>query len=378
MSATLTQPKSTAPSKPAVPPTGSLPAEDTTPNPAPAAVTDTGTDAEQPTEDDILAALGQLSEGPKAETETPEAPAADAPAEPTEEEAPAESEEEPAAQGDAADDTPGDVDEPESPTEDTAKPKPSPAQARINELTARSKSAEEALTKANERLASYEAEQSGRFDAGALEHVDSTEALLKHRSQLVALHQKLLKSPQGIELPDPADRTKLVSHDAEQVADLLGQTFYLLHEAIPQREQYLKTRDQYNQTAETVYPWLKDSRQGPGAQVHGVIAQNPAIRRIGPNYRLVAADALIGQTLREAGVAVTPQLIAKLKAQAKDSAPPKSAVVPRRIPPAAPSSAGTVPPRSTPRANQGQAADKRLSRGNGNVNDLTASIAARL
>lgn len=387
--------KSAAISKPAAQPSGSQPEVEKPAAAAPEAATaDLGTDAEQVTESDILSALGQLSDDPKtevaakpvkadeAEEPTP-APEAEQPQE-AEPNASGELEEEPAPSGDDAEPASSESDKTESTPEETAEgddpKKVTPAQQRINELTARAKASEEAHAKDRERLAAFEAAAAGSLDAGVLDHVDSMESLAQHRKQVVSLHHKLLTSPQGIDLPDPNNKGSMIHYDAEGVASLLGQTFMLVHEAIPAREQFIKARVDAEASAVNAYPWLKDTRQGQGAQVQTAIEKNPALRRVGPNYKLVAADALIGQTLREAGIAVTPQLVARLKAEtAKPSKPTAAATAaPRKAPPPAPARAGVIPPRTTPRQAQTGASDKRLRTGNGNVNDLTASIAARL
>jgi hypothetical protein len=260
--------------------------------------------------------------------------------------------------------------------------KPSPAaEARINELTARAKTAEDQASQLRERVASFEAEQSGRFDAGMLEHVDSIEDLAKRRTAIIALRQKLIRSPQGLELTDPADKTKTIQHDAESVAEMLGSTDLMLHEALPAREQFLRARAEFDAAAVNAYPWLKDIRQGPGAQVNSVIAAQPQLRRIGPNYRLVAADALIGQTLREAGVMITPEMVKRLKTEVKKPVGQlRSAVshLVRKLPPAAPSRPGTIPARRSQRDQGATTADKKMQAGRGSVGDIAGSIAANL
>jgi hypothetical protein len=402
MSAKQTNEKTAAPSTPAAAPAGSPPGADKTATPVKTSVPTTGADPETVDESDILSALGVPSEPPQAKddegndgevvVDPPKDPNAPAELE-ADAELPAETDE-PSGDDDKTDPNKDDTDdaaaevetdeaeEVDPEKEPEVKP-PSASQKRINELSARSKSAEASLAKAQERLASFEAETSGRLDAGVLEHFETADALAKQRSQVVALHQRLLRNPQGIELPDATDKTKIVSYDSDGVAELLSQTAWLLHEGIPKQEQYIAKRDQYNASAETQYPWLNDSRTEQGAKVQAVLTANPGLKRIGPNYRLIAADALIGQTLREAGVAVTPKLIAQLKAGTTVAAAGKpvtttTAPRPRVIPPAAPARAGTIPVRQSVRESAGTAADKRLSKGKGSVNDLAASIAARL
>lgn len=253
-------------------------------------------------------------------------------------------------------------------------------QKRIDELTARSKEAEDRLAKANERLAAIEAEQSGRYDPGVLEHIDSAEELAKHRQQIIALRQKLLRNPNGLTLPDPNDKTKTVEYDQAGVADMLAQTETLVLDAIPARERFLIERQKFDAAAVDAYPWMKDTRQGAGAQVQQVIEKNPTLRRLGPNYRLIAADALIGQMVREHGIQVTPQLLERLAKEVTAKKAPASvaAAQPRRIPPPAPSRAGVIPPRQSNKAQQNAGAVKRVQQGDGNANDLADMIAAGL
>jgi hypothetical protein len=356
-----------------------------------------GVDPENAIADQVTAMFARpRSEGNEAEpeetedpVETPEAPAEDEPAEDPVDADPAQSDEEAPDSGETEETPAGDVVEPtpeagEAEAETEAPKKPAPVQARINELTARAKSAEENLSKATERLASFEAEASGRYDPGALEHIDSTEQLNKQRSRIVALHQQLLRSPQGIDLPDPKDPKNTLSYDAQGVADMLGHTFRLLQEDVPARSDYLRQKAEAEAQAVTAYPWLKDTRSESTLRVQGAIEKNPALRRIGPNYRLVAADAMIGQMLREAGVEVTPATIAKLKGTAR--APATSAVAStaaarpalRKTPPAAPSRAGVIPARTTARSAGAASAQKRLNKSDGNMNDVASFISASM
>lgn len=391
--------KTAATSTPAAAPAGSPPAElkkVTTP------VEDAGADVEI-TAADVGAALEQLSDAPKADndddaiTETEEAATAktaddatDEPATAAADDKSAESEEETEA-GDAPADASGDDDDSdeapaadeESATEGAEESPKNTAKQRISELVSRAKAAEEKLAAASERLAAVEAETSGRLDAGPLEHIDSLGDLAEKRSKLVKLHQWALKNQQGGELPT-ADG-KVLTYDVEAVSNLLSSTFELIHEALPAREQYLREREKADASAVTAYPWLKDTRNPQAKQVQAAIEAMPAIRRLGPNYRVVAADALIGQTFREAGIPVDGKLIERLSAELKTRKPlltvktaTPAAGAFRKVPPVAPRAAGMVPARVSASAVQAQSAAKRLRKGDGNINDLTASIAAGL
>lgn len=359
-----------------------------------------------PTAADVAAALGQRSEAPETakpegeeaepgteggdgdEPEQPESGAAKKP------EADAGESDEPAApEGEDAAGEPGDPETTEDPAEapegeepekpETPAEKPA-AEKRIGELTARAKTAEEALAKTREQLAAVTASQSGQLAPGVLEQIDSLDALAQQRTSLVKLHQWALTHPQGGELPNPSGKGDPIVYDAEAVQKLLGDTFELVHETIPQREKYLVAREQSESAAVNFYPWLKDTRTGPGAQVQAAIEAMPALRLLGPHYRTVAADGFVGQLLRESGIKVDGKLIERLKREqttrkAAGASPAATApVIPRRPPPQAPARAGVMPSRLGNRGAEAQSASKRLSKGDGNVRDITASIAAKL
>jgi hypothetical protein len=163
-----------------------------------------------------------------------------------------------------------------------------------------------------------------------------------------------------------------------------AQTEEVIYQHVPARERFLRERAAMDAKAVDAYPWLKDTRNGAGAEVQGVIEAKPALRLLGPEYRLIAADALIGQQLRAAGITVDAKLIDRLKTEAGKpvaaSQRPTTSTQPvvRKTPPAAPRTPGVVPARVQPREAQSRAASKVLSKGDGNVKDLASAIAARL
>lgn len=400
MDANTTQ-KTAASSTPAAAPAGSPPAGAITRETASTAIADQGADPEDITSADIAAALAQLSDEPQtaaqtAEPEAPEGADADSPetAAGTDDAAgsaaqPAGESEQPAAsQGDDAPAASGDVEtaSPEAPAETPAatdaKKVPDSVQQRINELTARAKTAEETLAKARERLAAVEAERSSPADSSSLDTIDDLQALEAKHAELVRYHEWALKNPDGGTVPDGQGGQREFTR--EEMADIRARTFRALQQDLPRRADYLQKRAQFEQVAAQAYPWIKDIHQGPGSVVQSWVEQNPVLRKLGPNYRLITADALVGQTLRMQGIAVDEKLIARLKAEStKPSAKAPTAAAtpatpaPRKLPPPAPSRAGSLPARVSPRAAQERATSRALSKGDGNINALTSSIAAK-
>lgn len=385
----MNTPKSAA-SAPAAAPSGSQPSD-----------TQAANTEQEVGEVDILAALAQISAEPnKPKAEASSDDDAEPIAQPTAEDD-GETDESPATE--ATDETPTDDAPAGDPASDEVSADESPEAAaatppastepkrdgrndRIDELTARAKTSEANEAQLSERIAFLEAQASGELLPGQLDHIDTPADLRKQREQVLQLRQRLFRSPNGMELPDPKTPGKTIAYDSDQVADLLAQTDRLVLEDIPSRERWIAQRDQADAAAKTAYPWLGDVRSGYGAEVQKVIQAQPALRKVGPNYRLIAADALIGQSLRDAGVAVTPELVARLRAEAarkpngaKIAAPAKPVTVPapvRRVPPAAPSRAGVIPARSTVQSSVRRQAEQRLQKSTGGVDDVARLVAA--
>lgn len=296
------------------------------------------------------------AEGAEGEAESDEAESEDAP----------ESEQPPAAEGEGE------------------KPKHPELQARINELTARAKGAEEQLAAANERLAAYRARDDGRLTPDVLDHVETPEDLAGAQQRYSALLQWAIRNPDGGKLGER-------EYDAEQVRELHAEVQTLMTEAIPARREFLANRSKADAAAISFYPWLKDTGKGAAAMVHKAIEEIPAIRRL-PNYRMLAADAFVGQVLRSNGVSMTDSLLSKIVALVKTeqsqqgkgktaAAKPQGQAQrkgPAARPPAAPARAGALPPRQTPRAAAAKAAGQRLRTSTGSEDDLAASIANKL
>lgn len=289
-------------------------------------------------------------------------------------------------QGEGESDEPKPADAPESEQEqekpaegEGEKPKHPELQARIDELTKRAKTAEEQVQAQAEQLATYRARDEGRLDPDVLEHVDTAADLAQAQQRYSALLQWAIRNPDGGKLGER-------EYDAEQVRELHAEVQTLITEAVPARREYLAKREAAERDAVTFYPWLKDTAKGAGAIVLKAVQDIPGLRKL-PNYRMLAADAFVGQVLRSNGISMTDTLLARLVAEVKASqGKGKPAATPQGQaqrkppgkPPAAPSRAGALPPRQAPRVAAAKAAGTRLRQSNGSEDDLAGSIAAKL
>jgi len=251
-------------------------------------------------------------------------------------------------------------------------------QQRFDELTFRAKTAEENAAKLREELSAVRA--SGAVDATALATIDDMPTLQQQRQKAMELHQWAIAHPDGGVLPGGKDGEG-VELTREETARIQAQTYRLVHQDIPTREQYLYQRSAADAAAIQSYPWLKNTTAGYGGAVQGAIEGMPALRQF-PNYRLIVANAYIGEKLRSAGVKIDDALIARLKAEQSARQPGQGGQPAQRpIPPKAPASpgrAGSVPPRISPRAAEEKANRKRVVNTRGDEDSIAASIGSKL
>ncbi len=344
----------------------------------------------------LMSELGSLSESHSDNDDDPaqseksarlddtEATGSDAAPAAESDEAAADDEAETAAEGEEAaaqsDDAKLADDSPESkPESDETKPeaKRDGRNDRIDELTGRLTAATSELAAAREQLAAYRARDEGTLTPEALDHVESRDDLQKAQQRYSALLQWAIRNPEGGKLGDR-------DYTADEVRALHAEVQSLVTEAVPARREYLAKREEADREAVNFYPWLKDTTRGAGQLVQQAVAQIPAIRRL-PNYRMIAADALVGQSMRQAGIRLTDTLLKRLAAEvsrsapaAKPGQPAKPAAAAKPKPPAAPGRAGVLPARLEPRAAQAKAAQQRLRSSQGSEDDVAAFIASKL
>ncbi len=325
---------------------------------------DTSPDAKEPNSDSVDAADDDADSPAEGDTAEADQPAAeDAQPDPDADEA---TDEEPAvAEADEKAKT--------EPKEEEAE-KGRDAQARIAELTAARREAEEEVARLRERLAAYDARDAGRLEPDVLETITDPTQLAARKKQWSEL-----KTWAARNLSRESAELNGKEFTQEQIAAIFAQTDELLTVAAPRREQYLAERARYDAGTAQVYPWAKHTSKGLGKVLQQSMEQLPELARL-PNGRLIAADSLIGATLRNHGIVLDDALLARLAKEAKQrqsTATPTPRVVPPRAP-AAPARAGTVPPRVDRRTVDRRSAQQRLAKSNGGEADVETFIAANL
>jgi hypothetical protein len=330
----------------------------------PAAPTAADTDLD-PTEADVLAALGESTETP----EVPESP--ELPEQPEEPEAP------------EAPESPESPKEPEEPEAPEAAPELTADQ---KELAALKQQLADLTTKLNAAPAApapaapaapvapqvpAERPPLSSTSAEVFATVTDPGELAAREISLSKLHAWALRNEDGGKLGD-------LDISRADVLELKAATFEAIHQLIPERRQHLAEVARADGEALTAYPALKDANAPEAQAVAKTFRDIPALRAV-PQAKLLAADAAVGAQLRAAGIKIDATTIAKLKAG--QPAAPGTPAAPRQQPPRAPTSAarpGVLPPRSTPNASALKSATARLSSGNGSVDDVASVIAASL
>lgn len=277
---------------------------------------------------------------------------------PISEEAPQGEESEPAAEA---------APEPKPSAEPEQKPNDG-VQRRIDELTAARRTAEAEVATLRERLAA--AESGSRQTGTGLDMVNDLPTLERERDALLDLHEWVAANPEGGQF----NGREISGEDARRIS---ANVLRVLTRDLPAREKWLLARDQEEQQARTVYPWLGNSSEGLGAEVSAKLQAVPGLQKLAPGYRLLAADAVVGARLRAAGVKVTPEWLEKVAAGAKPAHAASRSVMPPTRPPMAPGKPGVVPPRNGERDVSVKKARAGMLSDGGSVNSLAAALAAK-
>lgn len=264
-------------------------------------------------------------------------------------------------------------------------------QKRIDELTAARTKAEAEAAQLREQLAAAKQTAPNPLDPFVL--VDSEQdlaAAVDREERFMEWVMANEGNPDGADLPDGKGGT--IHFDADQIRQMKVNTYRILRTADKRRE-FIRQRAEREREATAAYPWLKNTKDGLGAELQQVIEARPYLRQ-STDYRQFAADAVIGARLRQAGVRLDENGVAGLlkgrpqvRTAAKAPTPgiagaaaiaaarAGSAPVRRTAP--SPSRPGTLPPRITGREAQARQAAKQLSAGDGNLASVEQSIAAK-
>jgi hypothetical protein len=200
-------------------------------------------------------------------------------------------------------------------------------------------------------------------------------------------------NPDGADMPD--GKGGKVHFEPEEIRRIKINTYDLLNQVEPRRE-FLREKTTRETAATEVYPWLRSIKEGPGAEVQKLIEDRPYLRQ-SPDYKLLAADAVVGARLRAAGVKLDEKSLAALAkgkplsavatktsggsagvaelAKSRGTPAPGSTPVRRTAP--SPARPGTLPARMTGRDAAVRHAGKALVN-NGDLDAVSNSIAAKL
>lgn len=399
-------PKSAAPSKPSAAPAVSQAAKGNSGS-------ETGNQAgdfDLPSGAEIAALLNTSTE--PAGSESDEADAAELPADTDADDSTAETPAEaPAAEAEAEAETDAetDSDDPAAESEDSAEketqteadpaaeseedadgPK-SRTQKRFDELTAARKDAEREAATLREQLAAASHKAPDPLNPFALVDTEADlETAVEREEQFMEWIMGNESNPEGADLPDGKGGT--VHFEPEQLRQMKVNTYRVLRGAEKRRE-FLREKATRETAAVASYPWLRSTKEGPGAEVQQLIEARPYLRQ-SPDYKLLAADAVIGAKLRAAGLKLDEKGIAALlKGKPLAATAPKAAgpagalaLATARTLPAAPirragptpGRPGTLPARLSGREAAQRNAGKALQASGGDLDSVSTSIAAKL
>jgi hypothetical protein len=278
----------------------------------------------------------------------------------------------------------------EAPAEDPADAKPdkSGLQKRIDEITAAKSEAERQVAELREQLAAANHKPLDPTNPFSLVDTEADlDAAVEREQQFMEWIYANESNPEGADLPDGKGGT--VHFDLEQIRQMKVNTYRVLRTADKRRE-FLRDKSQREAVAAEAYPWLRSTKDGLGAEVQQLIEHRPQLRQ-SADYRLLAADAVVGARLRQAGVKLDERGLAALTkgkaimatsgtapagaaamAAARTSTPPVRRTAP------SPGRPGNLPPRLAPREAAARQAGKALTQSDGALSSVSDSIAVKL
>jgi hypothetical protein len=180
--------------------------------------------------------------------------------------------------------------------------------------------------------------------------VDDEAALEQRLDQARALRRWALRHPQGGVIETAEGKEVEISED--RAAAMLAESEDLLEKHGPARREFLRARTQAKQQEVTIYPWLKDPKSPGTVLVEGALKRHPILRDLFPDARLLIADMLVGQAVRQQKAQAAAAPATKAPAAAPKAAPPKA--------PASPAG-GTRPPRVAAAPKRRQQAENTLA-----------------
>jgi hypothetical protein len=183
-----------------------------------------------------------------------------------------------------------------------------------------------------------------------------------------------------------------VHFEPEQIRQMKVSTYRILRTAEKRRE-FIRQRVSRDAEAVAVYPWLRSTKEGLGAEVQSAIEARPYLRQ-SPDYRTFAADAVLGAKLRASGLKLDERGLAALlkgrplRASAAPGQPGIAGAAAvatiragqpapvRRLAPS-PARPGSLPPKLSGREAVVRQASRALANGGGSIASVEESIAAK-
>jgi hypothetical protein len=185
--------------------------------------------------------------------------------------------------------------EPEEP-----KPEPDSVQRRIDKLTAARKTAEEKAASLATELEDLKA----KFVApppvaptpqNPLAHIETAEQLQRQIELSRSAKSWAIQNLNGGEVDVGDGKTKFL--DDNQVRLLLSRAEDMLTQHIPQRQQYLAAKADFDSQAKKAYPTLFKPGHAHQTEFNSWLKVFPECRKY-PDIALIVGDAIVGRTLR--------------------------------------------------------------------------------
>jgi hypothetical protein len=190
--------------------------------------------------------------------------------------------------------------EPEPEPEPEPKPEPDSVQRRIDKLTAARKTAEEKAAALETELADLKSKYQAPpplapTPQSPLAHIETAEQLQRQFELSRTAKSWAIQHLDGGEVDLGDGNTKFLNGD--QVKLLLSRAEDMLTSHIPQRQNYLVSKTDFDNQAKKAYPTLFKAGHKDQAEYNSWLTVFPECRRY-PDIALIVGDAIVGRNMR--------------------------------------------------------------------------------
>lgn len=208
-------------------------------------------------------------------------------------------------------------------------------QKRFDELTRKRREAEEERDGLKTKLAELEAQQTLQqtpVATGDYDHLSTVQEVQSEYDRAQEIIEWAEDNAEGVVVTKKDGSES--EYSADDVKNIKRNARRARERGLPDRFRYLQASAEMDKVAVAKYPALSDTSSELSKEVERIVKARPALKQIGPEYRLMTADWLRGKAAREAEetAAKKPKKVLKKKNPKKVPIKRRSKATPAKAP----------------------------------------------